>query len=50
VDFGGVLESEATFGGYTIPNRVRAGWYFRTPRFESEGEFFRATIDDATFR
>src|SRR5262245_4685254 len=50
VDFGGVLESEATFGGYMIPSRVRAGWYFGTPRFESEGEFFRATIDDATFR
>jgi len=50
VDFGGVLESEATFDGYTIPTRVRAGWYFLTPRFESEGEFFRATINDATFR
>jgi uncharacterized protein DUF6920 len=50
VDFGGVLESEATFGGYTIPTRVRAGWYFGTSRFESEGEFFRATIEGATFR
>ena len=50
LDFGGLLESEATFDGYTIPNRVRAGWYFGTPRFESEGEFFRATIEAATFR
>jgi hypothetical protein len=50
VAFGGVLDSEATFGGYTIPTRVRAGYYFGTPRFESDGEFFRATIEQATFR
>jgi hypothetical protein len=35
---------------YTIPTRVRVGWYFGTSRFESEGEFFRATIEDAIFR
>jgi hypothetical protein len=29
---------------------VRVGWYFGSPRFESEGEFFRATIDEAMFR
>ena len=50
VDFGGVVEEEGTFGGYTIPTRVRIGWYFGTERFETDGEFFRATIDDATFR
>ena len=50
VDFGGILEKEGTFGGYTIPTRLRVGWYFGTKRFESEGEFFRATIDDAIYR
>lgn len=50
VNFGAFVESERTFGGYTIPTRLRAGWHFGTDRFESEGEFFRATIDDATYR
>jgi hypothetical protein len=58
VDFGGILEEEGTFGGYTIPTRLRIGWYFGSvgvaspleKRFESEGEFFRATIDDAIYR
>jgi hypothetical protein len=50
VDFGGILEEEGTFGGYTIPTRLRIGWYFGSERFESEGEFFRATIDNAIYR
>lgn len=50
VDFGVLAEEEKTFGGYTIPTRIRAGWYFGTDRFEHEGEFFRATIDDAKYR
>lgn len=48
--FGGVVEEEGTFGGYTIPTCVRIGWHFGTDRFESDGEFFRATVDDAKFR
>jgi hypothetical protein len=50
VNFGAVVEEENTFDGYTIPTRLRIGWHFGTDRFESEGEFFRATIDDATYR
>jgi len=50
LDFGGLVADERTFDGYTIPTRVRVGWYFGTPRFDTEGEFFRATIDHATFR
>lgn len=50
INFGGVVEEEDTFSGYTIPTRLRVGWHFGTDRFESEGEFFRATIDDATYR
>jgi hypothetical protein len=48
--FGGVVEKEGTFGGYTIPTCVRIGWHFGTDRFEPDGEFFRATVDDAKFR
>lgn len=50
VDFGGILEEERSFCGYTIPTQLRIGWYFGTERFETEGEFFRATIDDAIYR
>jgi len=50
VDFGGILEEEGTFCGYTIPTRLRVGWYFGSERFEPEGEFFRATVDDAIYR
>jgi hypothetical protein len=50
VDFGILAEEENTFDGYAIPTRIRAGWYFATGRFESEGEFFRAAIDDAKYR
>lgn len=50
-DFGGLVEEEATFGGYTIPTRLRVGWHIGDrERFESEGEFFRCTIEDAEFR
>lgn len=48
--FGGVAEREATFGGYTIPTRLRIGWHFGTERFHEDGEFFRATIDEAEYR
>lgn len=49
-DFGGYMEQETTFSGYTIPAQFRVGWYFGRDRFESEGEFFRATIDKAIYR
>jgi hypothetical protein len=49
-NFGGVVEAEGTFDGYTIPTGFRAGWYFGTDRFEPEGEFFRVSIDEATFK
>lgn len=50
VDFGGWAESEGEFGGYTIPTRVRIGWFFGSERFEAEGEFFRATVDAVEYR
>jgi hypothetical protein len=50
INFGAIIEQENTFEGYTIPTRLRIGWYVGTDRFELEGEFFRATVTDAVFR
>ncbi|MEC4894868.1 MAG: DUF6544 family protein [Oscillatoria sp. PMC 1051.18] len=50
LNFGGIVEQEGNFGGYTIPTRLRVGWYMNSDRFESEGEFFRVTVDDAIYR
>ena len=44
--FGGVLDGEANFGGYTIPARLRAGWGFGTPTYR---ESFRFEITGASF-
>jgi hypothetical protein len=38
------------FGEYTIPTRLRLGWFFGSDRFESEGEFFRCSINNAIYR
>jgi len=48
--FGGEASDERTFGGYTIPTQLRIGYYLGTQRFESDGEFFRVTVDDAMYR
>jgi hypothetical protein len=50
IDFGAVFEEERSFGAFTIPTKLRVGWYFGTDRFETEGEFFRCTIDEADYR
>ena len=50
VAFGGVMEAERTVGGITIPTQLRIGWYPGTDRFDTEGEFFRATVDDVSFQ
>ena len=44
--FGGVLEGEASFGDYTIPAKLRAGWGFGTPAYR---ESFRFAIIGASF-
>jgi len=43
--FGCEVLEERTFAGLTVPYRMRAGWFFGQERFETEGEFFRATLD-----
>lgn len=49
-NFGGLVEKEGSFAGYTIPTQMRVGWYFGAKGFESDGEFFRVTIDEAVYR
>lgn len=46
LDFGAIIEGEASFAGATIPSRLRVGW---GDDFE-RGEFFRVTIDAVEFR
>ena len=48
--FGAIVANDRTFDGITIPSEMRVGWYFGLDRFESEGEFFRVTVDHADFR
>ena len=48
--FSAIVDDERSFSGITIPSRIRVGWYFGTERFDSSGEFFRATIDKVTFK
>jgi hypothetical protein len=50
VDFGALVEAEATFSGHTIPSRLRVGWRFDGAEFGGDGEFFRVTVDDAAYR
>ncbi len=50
VDFGGIVEESGTFDGYTIPTRLRVGWFLGSDRFESGGEFFRCAIDKAIYQ
>jgi hypothetical protein len=50
VAFGAIVDQEASFGGYTIPARLRVGWHFGTNRFDGEGKFFQVTVDEAVYR
>jgi hypothetical protein len=46
IPFGGRYPSEQTFGGYTIPSQMGAGWWMGTDRYF---EFFRVTLEQAQF-
>ena len=49
--FGARVDQEATFGGYTIPARLRVGWHFDDPqRFDRDGKFLEVAIDQAVYR
>jgi Family of unknown function (DUF6544) len=47
VPFGGQMQEERDFGGYTIPSKVSVGWRLGTDRYF---EFFRAQIEHTVFR
>jgi hypothetical protein len=46
IPFGGEVQQEQTFSGFTIPSQVSLGWWFGTERYS---DFFRATIEQAEF-
>jgi hypothetical protein len=43
------VHREATFGGYTVPSQLTAGYSSHTEPWPGPA-FIRTTIDDATFR
>jgi hypothetical protein len=45
---GGTLEDEVDFNGIKLPTTMRVGYFFGTDRW-AQGEFFRATITNASF-
>ena len=47
IPFGGQIQEERAFGGYTIPSKVGVGWRLGTDRYF---ELFRARIENAVFR
>jgi hypothetical protein len=46
VPFGVAIEEEKEFSGYTIPLRLRGGWWYGTERY---GEFIQFKIEQGTF-
>lgn len=48
--FGGSVEADGTFGGFTIPTRLRIGWHFGAEGFDEGGEFLRVQVDQASYR
>ncbi len=41
IPFGGEVEGESTFNGFTIPSQIAVGWWLGTEKYS---EFFHATI------
>lgn len=46
IPMGGKCDAERTFGGFTIPSQVGAGWWFGSAQYF---EFFQGTIEHAEF-
>lgn len=46
IPFGGEVQASKTFGGYTIPTKINAGWWFGTDKY---GTSFQPTIEQAQF-
>jgi len=50
IPFGAYIEEERCFEGYTIPSRLKAGWFFGTSDYEQKGEFFHVEITKAEYK
>jgi len=48
-DFGALMIKESSFGGFTIPSQLRAGWHFHGRGFQNEGEFFRSDLTNSDY-
>ena len=46
IPFGGEVQAEETFAGYTIPAKISVGWWFGTDKYTA---FFQPTIKQAKF-
>jgi hypothetical protein len=46
IPMGGKCYAERTFGGFTIPSRVEAGWWFGSEQYF---EFFQGAIEQAEY-
>ncbi|BAZ09192.1 hypothetical protein NIES4071_09980 [Calothrix sp. NIES-4071] len=46
IPFGGEVQQESTFAGFTIPSQVSLGWWYGTDRYS---DFFRATTEQVEF-
>jgi hypothetical protein len=46
IPYGGVVEEEQTFGGYTIPTRTRGGWWYGTDQYM---EVLHLKVDSVRF-
>jgi len=42
IPYGASLGEERTFGGYTIPSKIKVGWWYGTERYN---EAIRLTLD-----
>lgn len=48
IPYGFAVEREETFGGYTIPTKLRGGWWYGTERYVAE-EASSFTVHDARY-
>ncbi len=48
--FGGTCGDDRAFGLVTLPSTYSLGWFYGEERFETEGEFFRCTLDSVEHR
>lgn len=50
IPYGVEVEAEATFDGYTIPTRLRGGWWYGSERYDPAGASLLSVLDAAARR